>query len=82
MTPRQDRKTESASKSPKVGKWGPSQYLTPAEAAHHIRRSPGYVYQRISTGEIPAVKVSGVLRILREEFENWLNEHTESLSEH
>jgi len=82
MTPRQAHKASPGLKSAKVGTtWGPSRYLSPAEVAHHIRRSRAYVYQRISTGEIPAVKLDGVLRIPRDGFEKWLVEHTEPSSE-
>lgn len=57
--------------------FGLSRFVSPREAAFHLRRSPAYIYERLSRGEIRAVKVAGVLRIRREDFESWLAGVTE-----
>jgi excisionase family DNA binding protein len=58
--------------------FGPSRFVSPREAAYHLRHSPAWVYERIKTGELHAVKVGGVLRIPRETFEAWLSAITTS----
>jgi excisionase family DNA binding protein len=58
-------------------RFGLSRFVAPREAAFHLRHSPAWVYERIASGEIRAVKVAGVLRIRREDFEAWLASVTE-----
>lgn len=46
--------------------------LTIAETAKLLKLSVNHVYVLTKQGVIPSVKVSGSIRVIREELENWI----------
>lgn len=54
-----------------------SEFLKPTEVAPLLGVGIGRVYQLISAGQIPAVRIGGSIRIPRSAWESWLRQKCE-----
>ncbi len=50
--------------------------LTPGEIAKILKLHPFTVTRLAREGKLPAFKVGGVWRFRRDEFEHWINQHS------
>lgn len=57
-----------------AGKEAPEPLLTVDELADYLKVSPGTVYNRVSKGEIPFVKIGAAVRFRRAEVDRWVEE--------
>ncbi|MCK4414945.1 MAG: helix-turn-helix domain-containing protein [Candidatus Eisenbacteria sp.] len=55
--------------------------LRPADLAPLIGVTPSRVYQLITAGVIPAVRVAGSIRVPREAWQRWLDEQRDKALE-
>lgn len=46
--------------------------LTPKQLANHLQTSRQWVYERVSLGEIPHIKVGKYLRFKKSDIDNWI----------
>lgn len=49
-----------------------TEYIDLNEMARRLNMSRNFVYRKVATGEIPAVKLGRVWRVNKAEFEDWL----------
>ena len=71
--------SDKSPKKPPAG-WREASLYRPAWCGFGIGRSAAFVYQRIASGEIPAVVVAGALRVRRDAWAAWLERNTAELS--
>ena len=51
-----------------------NQLLTPDELCEWLRRPKSWVYDSVQRGDLPAIRVGGILRFDRTEIAAWLDE--------
>ena len=56
------------------GKTAPEPLLTVEEVAEYLKVSAGSIYNRVSKGEIPFVKIGTSVRFRRSEIDRWVEE--------
>lgn len=56
------------------GKDAPEPLMTVDEIAGYLKVSPGHIYNCVSKGEIPFVKVGAAVRFRRSEVDRWVEE--------
>lgn len=59
----------------------PERLLTADEIAEHLGFTKGTVYQKVSRGEIPYVKLGRAVRFRLSEIEEWIEEQDAAASE-
>lgn len=57
-----------------AGKDAPEGLMTVDDVADYLKISPGTIYNRVSKGEIPFVKVGAAVRFRRIELDRWVEE--------
>jgi excisionase family DNA binding protein len=51
-----------------------AQFLRPSDLASQLGLTRSRIYQLLRAGELPSVRIGGVIRIPREAWERWLAE--------
>ena len=48
--------------------------LTPQQIAEFLQIDPQTVWRMIKRGDLPAIKIGRIYRVMRKDFEDWLEE--------
>lgn len=50
-----------------------NQVLTINEMAKKLKVSNGWLYRKIRSGDIPSIRIGGVIRVMEQDLERWLS---------
>ena len=67
----------SATPRPRTAKYPTADFMRPGDCGAMIGRSPAFVYSLVENGELPGVRLRGVLRLRRADWLSWIEKNLE-----